>query len=150
VASGSADGISRVWEAANGREVAKIAQGVWTIRFSPDGRWVASGGYYETVQIWEAASGQEVAQMAHEGAVTALAFSPDGRWLVTGSDDGTARVWLWRPEDLIREACTRLPRNLTPQEWQMYLPDEPCRPTCPNLPDLCTAPSATPTPMPSP
>jgi len=45
-----------------------------------------------------------------------------------------ARVWLWRPEDLIAEACARLPRNLTREEWQQYIGDEPYRPTCPNLP----------------
>jgi hypothetical protein len=50
------------------------------------------------------------------------------------------RVWLWQPEDLIADACTRLPRNLTQEEWQQYVGAEPCRPTCPNLPDLCAPP----------
>ena len=63
-----------------------------------------------------------------------LAFSPDGTRLATASLDKTAWLWLWRTEDLIAEACKRLPRNLTHAEWRQYLVDEPYRPTCPNLP----------------
>jgi hypothetical protein len=37
-------------------------------------------------------------------------------------------------KDLIDEACARLTRNLTPEEWRQYLGDEPYRKTCPNLP----------------
>jgi uncharacterized protein with WD repeat len=107
---------------------------VLAVAFSPDGRWLATGSWDNTARVWEAASGQEVARMTHEGPVLAVAFSPDGRWLATGSDDNTARVWLVRPEDLIAEACSRLTRNLTREEWRRYLSDEPYRLTCPNLP----------------
>jgi hypothetical protein len=53
--------------------------------------------------------------------------------VVSGSEDGTARVWPWVPEDLINEACARLPRNFSQTEWQQYLGIEPYRATCPNL-----------------
>jgi hypothetical protein len=43
-------------------------------------------------------------------------------------------VWLVWPEDLIAEACARLTRNLTQEEWERYLGDEPYRKTCPDLP----------------
>lgn len=66
-------------------------------------------------------------------AVEAVAFSPDGKWVATASGR-TARVWLRRSEDLIAEACARLTRNLTLEEWRQYVGDEPYRKTCPNLP----------------
>ncbi len=63
-----------------------------------------------------------------------VAFSPDGQRLATTSGY-TAWVWLWRVEDLIAQACERLPRNLTRQEWRQYVGEEvPYQATCPNLP----------------
>jgi hypothetical protein len=57
-----------------------------------------------------------------------LAFSPDGKYLVTGN-----KAWLLWPDDLVAEACARLTRNLSPEEWRQYLGDEPYRKTCPGL-----------------
>jgi hypothetical protein len=48
----------------------------------------------------------------------------------------TARVWLWCTQDLIELACLRLTRNLTQEEWKQYLPGEPYRKTCPDLPGI--------------
>jgi len=137
VVSGSEDGTARVWEAQSGREVARMSHddGVNAVAFSPDGKYVVSGSGDGTVRLWEAQNGHEVARITHDRGVNAVAFSPDGKYVVSGSSDGTARVWLWRAEDLIAEACRRLPRNLTRAEWQQYIgPDVPYHPTCPNLP----------------
>ena len=93
---------ARVWEAATGREVARMAQpgDVRAAAFSPDGKWVVSGGGDHTARVWEAATGREVARMTHEGAVYAVAFSPDGRLVVSVGCNrnasclqGSARVW---------------------------------------------------------
>ena len=75
----------------------------------------------------------ETARLTHEGEVYAVAFSPNGELVATGSYR-KARIFLVHPKDLMREACTRLTRNLTREEWRQYLRDEPYRPTCPNLP----------------
>jgi KaiC/GvpD/RAD55 family RecA-like ATPase len=135
LATGSWDGIARVWEAASGQEVARMQHEsrAWAVAFSPDGKWLATGSVDRTARVWEAATGREMARIRHEGWVLAVAFSPDGKWLAIASES-TARVWLVWPEDLIAEACSRLTRNLTREEWRRYLGDEPYRPTCPNLP----------------
>jgi WD40 repeat protein/energy-coupling factor transporter ATP-binding protein EcfA2 len=66
---------------------------VYSVAFSPDGGWVASGSADGTARVWEAASGREVARMTHDVLVSSVAFSPDGGWVASGSGDGTARVW---------------------------------------------------------
>jgi hypothetical protein len=44
------------------------------------------------------------------------------------------RLGSWHFENLINEACSRLPRNFTKEEWQDYMGDESYQLTCPNLP----------------
>ena len=46
----------------------------------------------------------------------------------------TVRLWLWQPCDLIREACRRLPRNLSWEEWKEHLSATPYHRTCKRLP----------------
>jgi WD40 repeat protein len=89
----------------------------------------------KTVIVKEDSSNQEIVRLSHEDTVKDVALSPDGRYLATVSMDGTTQlVRLLSPEQLISEICSRLTRNLSLEEWQQYLPNEPYRKTCPNLP----------------
>jgi WD40 repeat protein len=132
--------IARLWEIATGRELARLIHGggVTTIAFSPDSKYLVTGSGDGVVHVWEVPSGRELTRIGHSDGVSSVTFSPDGRWLAvasTGSaSEPVANVRPWRPEDLIEQACERLTRNLTPEEWQYYLGDEPYRKTCPNLP----------------
>jgi WD40 repeat protein/transcriptional regulator with XRE-family HTH domain len=86
-----------VWDAQSGRELVSIRGGssrVEAIAFSPDGRWLATGGLDRQVKIWDAATGREALTLSgHTRDINRLVFSADGTRLATASPDGTAKVW---------------------------------------------------------
>jgi len=138
VASGGGDGdwTARVWDAATGKEIARMTHDntVWSVAFSPDSKYVVSGSSDKTARVWEAATGKEIARITHDDFVQSVAFSPDGKYVVSGSNDKTARIWIWQPDDLISNACSYIPRNLTRAEWKQYIGDAlPYQAICPNL-----------------
>jgi WD40 repeat protein len=118
------------------REVHRIA-------VAPDGEHLAiTDG--NNVRVWDVSTGRVVAQLPTGTFIHAIGFAPDGRYLATAGEDDDLTLWAWRGQDLIDRACGHLSRNLSPKEWQDFLPGSPYRPTCPNLP---AAPTAEQTPM---
>ena len=67
---------------------------VRSVLFSPDGRTLASGSFYDIVSLWDVDTQTEIDRhWEHIGSVS-VAFSPDGRTLTSaGSIDGTVRLW---------------------------------------------------------
>lgn len=58
------------------------------VAFSPDNRWLASGGKDNVIKIWDLANGNVLRTLyGHESNVNALAVSPDGKLLASGSGD---------------------------------------------------------------
>jgi WD40 repeat protein len=67
---------------------------VRTLVYSPDGRWLASGGDDSSVWIWDADTGVALRYLTgHQETIRSLAFSCDSRWLASGSEDASVRVW---------------------------------------------------------
>ena len=58
------------------------------VSFSPDNRWLASGGKDNAIKIWDLATGYVLRTLyGHASNVNALAVSPDGKLLASGSGD---------------------------------------------------------------
>jgi WD40 repeat protein len=132
---------AHVWDVSSGREVSRLAQDkyVTALSFSPDGKWIATGGDDKTLRIWDARTGQELERMtgAQDNEVWSVAFSPDGRWIAAGGYDNPqqsfVRIYPLDSADLIQIACSRLWRNFTADEWHNDLGSEQYQPTCPNI-----------------
>jgi WD40 repeat protein len=106
---------------------------VHSIAVAPDGEHLAiTDG--NSVRVWDVGTGRVVAQLPSSAYIYSIGFAPDGRYLATAGEDDDLTLWAWRSQDLIDRACGHLSRNLSPKEWQDFLPGSPYRPTCPNLP----------------
>jgi WD40 repeat protein len=84
-------------------------QSVQALAFSPDGKWLASGGYDKSIIVWNLSSGREEfhlgglpvpqaplearSQSLNKQAISGLAFNSDGTRLVSVEVSGTVKVW---------------------------------------------------------
>src|SRR5215475_184578 len=109
-----------VWDLRQNRELlsAPHNEEPETASFSIDDEYLATGG--ATLARIFTLNGDEVAQLNHGKPVRQIRFILDGKYIASADPDG-ARVWLWRPADLVAEACSRLDRKLLPSQW----PDNP-------------------------
>jgi WD40 repeat protein/serine/threonine protein kinase len=97
MATGCADKIVRLWDAATGkllREYVGHRGPILAVAFSPDAKTLLTGSEDQTARLWDVGTGKpKDTAFSHEGTVQAVAFSPDGKTVLTGSDDKTAQLW---------------------------------------------------------
>lgn len=134
----------QVWEAETGSEIARInletfdeLPTITSMSFSPDGKYIGTYVSWSGVglRIWEIATTREISRIVYDDGITSFAFSPDGKYVVIGSFDRTSRIRKRQPDDLIADACSRVPRNLSRAEWELYVGETvPYQAVCANLP----------------
>jgi WD40 repeat protein len=90
-------GAVRVFHVAEGRMVMDFSEPkdvVYSLAFSPDGRWLAAGGAESLVHLWSVTEKKHVTSLKeHTDWIDKVTFSPDGKFLATAGEDRTAFVW---------------------------------------------------------
>jgi WD40 repeat protein len=105
IAAGGVKNVIDVWDPNHSRLLGKLRghqAAVTSLRYSADGRWLASTSQDQTVQLHSAeeintmpkgALEKSITLRGHSGDAMSAAFSPDGRTLATCGLDRTIRLW---------------------------------------------------------
>ena len=97
VAVGFSDNFIRVFDENLSLKYAWAAHenSVFTVRYSPDGKFLLSGSRDARLKVWDVQGGYKMAEqvVAHLYAINHIEFSPDGKHFVTCSMDKTIKVW---------------------------------------------------------
>jgi len=92
--------------------------------------FVDSGSFLATkddssVRVRATGSWEVIGSFAHPRATVVISFRGG---LVAQIEPGNLTVGRWKPDDLKSELRHRLPRDLSPDEWQEYMGSEPFEP----------------------
>lgn len=86
-----------IWDPKTGKSVRSMighTAPLWSVAFSPDGRYLVTASEDSTARIWEVSTGDEIlALQGHTNQVISAVFSPDGRHVATGGSDAQLIVW---------------------------------------------------------
>lgn len=94
VATGAEDII--LWDASTQKKLVRLEHTaiVWSLAFSPDGRWLVSTHGDGAILLWSVAERERAGNFnEHSGPVRAVAFSSDGRHVASASEDRSVILW---------------------------------------------------------
>ncbi len=68
---------------------------VFSLRYSPDERFLLSGGRDAHLKVWDTDKNFDniVSLPAHWYTIHTIAYHPEGKWFATGSRDKTIKIW---------------------------------------------------------
>ena len=74
------------------------------VKFSPNGRVIASASFDKSIKLWESSTGTYIASLrGHVQVVYSIAWSADSRLLASGSADSTLKVWSMKTKKLCQD-----------------------------------------------
>jgi WD40 repeat protein len=133
VVVGNDDRRARVVDVTTGRVIRTIPSDgpIRAVQLRRDGSVVAIAA--TGVNVFKTTTGELAGRIADARDVTLMLFTRDGRSLMTVAGD-TVQMWQWDPDDLMKEGCARIGRNLTEAEWRRYFGARRYAKTCPDVP----------------
>jgi WD40 repeat protein len=139
IVSCSYDSTLRLWDADQQKPIGEAWNGhtgpVLSLAVTPDGQRVVSSSYDTTVRLWDITTGQQIGAPlnGHTDFVPGVAVSPDSRQIASGSFDRTVRIWPF-PTASLDSLCGKINANMSPRQWQDWVPGIDYVKACPNLP----------------
>jgi WD40 repeat protein len=121
ILTGSKDGTARVWDLATGwqtlelhaspnaeTESSYVEPAFASVAFSPNGRWIATGGNDGKARLWDAKTGAQIrVYSGHKEDVTGVVFYPGRDVLLTVSYyDKNAKLWNIRTGEVLGTVTT--------------------------------------------
>lgn len=105
------------------KELSGHRSGISAIRFSPDGLLLASAGLDRKLQMWVVDQEEDLPILMdnNNGNIWDIGFAKDSNYLIASCNNGEIRVWPTDPKMLAEQVCPKLTRNMTPEEWEIYV-----------------------------
>jgi WD40 repeat protein len=100
-----------------------------SVSVSPDGRQLSVVSTAHPAEIWDVDSGRQNGTIDVPAATFAAHFLSDHE-LVSVTTDGAVTVHDLTVSDWISLACRAAGRDLTPLEWEQFLPTYAYQPVC--------------------
>lgn len=114
---------------------------ITSLSISADGRWLLSGSNDNSVRLWDLhdPTGQfSIVLSGEKRSIQAVKISPDGKFACGTSLNNSTSLWVVDLHGLLSQARLAVGRNLTHEEWALYLPGKPYRETFEDLPYAAT------------
>jgi energy-coupling factor transporter ATP-binding protein EcfA2 len=105
------------------KELTGHKAGITDLQFSPDGLLLASAGLDRKLQMWVVDHENDLPILMdnNNGYVWSISFTNDSEFLIASCSNGEIRFWPTDPKDLAEQVCPQLKRNMTPDEWEIYV-----------------------------
>jgi WD40 repeat protein len=91
------DNTLKLWDIRSGRAIRTFrghSELVFSVTFSPDGKYALSGSQDNSLKLWEISSGKEIRTFTGDAyGVHSVAFSPDGRHALSGNWNNILKLW---------------------------------------------------------